>query len=83
MTCAAATPTYNAVVARDVLGGGGNPAVRAAVALNAAAALVAAQGTTDEPVVDQLRPALARAQEVLASGEGLAVLERWVKASNE
>jgi anthranilate phosphoribosyltransferase len=72
----------NAAVAREVLGGGGSPAVQAAVALNAAAALVAAAGTTDEPVVDQLRPALARAQEVLASGEGLAVLQRWVKASN-
>jgi hypothetical protein len=42
---------------------------------------VAAQGTTGEPVASQLRPALARAQEVLASGEGLALLQRWVKAS--
>jgi anthranilate phosphoribosyltransferase len=74
---------HNAEVARDVLGGGGSAAVQAAVALNAAAGLVAAQGTTGEPVASQLRPALARAQEVLASGEGLALLQRWVKASQE
>jgi anthranilate phosphoribosyltransferase len=73
---------HNAEVAREVLGGGGSPAVQAAVALNAAAALVAATGTTGAPVVSQLRPALQRAQDVLASGEGLAVLQRWVKASN-
>ncbi len=74
---------HNAEVARDVLAGGGSAAVQAAVALNAAAGLVAAQGTTGEPVISQLRPALARAQEVLASGEGLALLQRWVKASQE
>lgn len=74
---------HNAEVALEVLGGAGAEAVRAAVALNAAAALVAAEGTTDEPVVEQLRPALARAQDVLASGEGLNVLARWVKASHE
>jgi anthranilate phosphoribosyltransferase len=73
---------HNAEVARDVLAGGGTQAVRDAVALNAAAGLVAAQGTTHEPVVDQLRPAVARAQEVLASGEGLDVVQRWIKASN-
>jgi anthranilate phosphoribosyltransferase len=72
---------HNAGVAREVLGGGGADAVRAAVALNAAAALVAAKGTTGEPVVDQLRPALARAQEVLASGEGLALVQKWAKVS--
>jgi anthranilate phosphoribosyltransferase len=74
---------HNAEVAREVLAGRGSAAVQAAVALNAAAGLVAAQGTTGEPVVSQLRPALARAQEVLASGEALALLQRWVKASQE
>jgi anthranilate phosphoribosyltransferase len=74
--------THNADIAREVLGGGGSPAVRGAVALNAAAGLVAAAGTTSAPVAEQLRPALARAHEVLASGEGLGVLRRWVKASN-
>jgi anthranilate phosphoribosyltransferase len=74
---------HNAVVAREVFGGGGSPAVRAAVELNAAAALVAAQGTTREPVTDQLRPALARAHEVLASGAALTLLERWAEVSQQ
>ncbi len=72
---------HNAHVARDVLGGAGAPAVQAAVALNAAAALVAADGTTDDPVASQLRPALERAREVLASGAGLALLEKWAAVS--
>jgi anthranilate phosphoribosyltransferase len=74
---------HNARIARDVLGGGGSPAVRAAVELNAAAALVAAQGTTREPVTAQLRPALERAHEVLSSGVALTLLERWAEASQE
>jgi anthranilate phosphoribosyltransferase len=74
---------HNAKVARDVLGGGGSPAVRAAVELNAAAALVAAQGTTREPVTAQLRPALARAHEVLASGAALTRLEHWAEVSQQ
>jgi anthranilate phosphoribosyltransferase len=74
---------HNADVAREVLAGGGSGPVRAAVALNAAAGLVAAEGTTGSPVIDQLRPAFARAQEVLASGEGLALVQRWAKASHE
>jgi anthranilate phosphoribosyltransferase len=75
--------SHNAQVARDVLGGGGRDAVKAAVALNAAAAIVAAQGTTSEPVTAQLRPALARAHEVLASGVALTVLERWAEVSQQ
>lgn len=74
---------HNAEVAREVLGGGGSRAVGAAVALNAAAALVAAQGTTREPVTAQLRPALARAQEVLVSGAGLTLVERWAEVSEQ
>jgi anthranilate phosphoribosyltransferase len=74
---------HNAQVARDVLGGGGTRAVKAAVELNAAAAIVAAQGTTREPVTAQLRPALARAHEVLASGVALVLLERWAEVSQQ
>jgi anthranilate phosphoribosyltransferase len=74
---------HNALIARDVLGGGGSAAVRAAVELNAAAALVAAQGTTRESVTAQLRPALARAHEVLASGAALTLLERWAAVSQQ
>ncbi len=73
---------HNAAVAREVLGGGGSPAVCAAVALNAAAALVAATGTTRAPVLEQLRPAMKRAEMVLASGAGLALVERWAAVSN-
>jgi anthranilate phosphoribosyltransferase len=72
---------HNALVARDVLGGGGSAAIRAAVELNAAAALVAAQGTTREPVTGQLRPALLRAHEVLASGSALTLLQHWAEVS--
>ncbi len=72
---------YNAQIAREILGGGGAPAVRAAVELNAAAALVAASGTTRAPVTRQLKPALERAREVLASGAAAAVVERWVRVS--
>jgi anthranilate phosphoribosyltransferase len=72
---------HNAKVALEVLAGKGSAAVRAAVALNAAAAIVAAEGTRRTPVVDQLRPALERAQDTLAAGDALSVLERWVVAS--
>jgi len=75
--------THNAEVAREVLAGGGTDPVRAAVALNAAAALVAAQGTTDEPVVDQLRPALCQGSGGAGVGEGLNVMQRWAKASHQ
>ena len=74
---------HNAQIARDVLGGGGSPAVRAAVELNAAAALVAAQGTTRQPVTAQLRPALEHAHEVLASGAALTLLGRWAEVSQQ
>ena len=73
--------THNAEVALEVLAGRGTAAVADAVALNAAAAVVAAEGTRRLPVVDQLRPALARCQQALAAGDALSVLERWVAAS--
>jgi anthranilate phosphoribosyltransferase len=73
--------TENAEVALQVLSGRGSDAVRATVALNAAAAIVAAEGVTDAPVTEQLRPALARAEATLAAGDALGVLERWAAAS--
>jgi anthranilate phosphoribosyltransferase len=73
---------HNAGVALAVLAGGGTPAVRAAVALNAAAALVAAAGTTRKPIGAQLRPELERAHDVLASGVALELLERWAAVSH-
>jgi anthranilate phosphoribosyltransferase len=78
--------TYNAQVARDLLGGAQGP-VRDAVLLNAAAALVAADGVgTGEPVseatlVPRMTDALARAATSVDSGSAGRVLERWVEAT--
>jgi anthranilate phosphoribosyltransferase len=75
--------TYNAQVARDVLAGAQGP-VRDAVLLNAAAALVAADGVGDgEPVsaetlVPRLGDALARAAAAVDTGAAAATLDRWV-----
>jgi anthranilate phosphoribosyltransferase len=78
---------YNAQVARDLLGGAQGP-VRDAVLLNAAAALVAADGVgaEGEPVspatlVPRMRDALARAATSVDSGAAAQVLERWVAAT--
>jgi anthranilate phosphoribosyltransferase len=77
---------YNAQVARDLLGGAHGP-VRDAVLLNAAAALVAADGAGDgEPVsgqtlVPRMEDALARAAASVDSGLAAQVLERWVDAT--
>jgi anthranilate phosphoribosyltransferase len=60
---------------------GGTGAVRDAVLLNAAAALVAVDGVTQEPVTEQLAAALPRAAEAVDSGAASAALESWVRAS--
>ncbi|MEE1755129.1 anthranilate phosphoribosyltransferase [Streptomyces sp. SP18CS02] len=75
-----ADASYNADVARRLLGGETGP-VRDAVLLNSAAALVALE-PTDAPLTDQIRAALARAAESIDSGAARAALERWVTASN-
>ncbi|MFD7493365.1 anthranilate phosphoribosyltransferase [Streptomyces sp. NPDC059832] len=75
-----ADASYNADVARRVLGGERGPA-RDAVLLNSAAALVAldaADGTLNE----QLAAGMAKAAESIDSGAAARVLERWVAASN-
>ncbi|TDD30082.1 anthranilate phosphoribosyltransferase [Nonomuraea terrae] len=72
---------HNAGVARAVLGGEHGP-VRDIVLLNAAAALVAADGT---PPVAELTPALGgavkRAADAVDSGAALALLDRWAEAT--
>jgi anthranilate phosphoribosyltransferase len=68
---------HNAEVTRVVLDGTPGP-VRDAVLLNAAAALVAADGVTGEPVTAQLAAALPRAAESVDSGSARAALEMWV-----
>jgi anthranilate phosphoribosyltransferase len=73
-------PSYNAEVARRVLAGERGP-VRDAVLLNAAAALVALNpgpGTLTE----EIRAAMAEAEESIDSGAAQRVLDRWVAASN-
>ena len=74
-------PSFNAVVARAVLGGQPGP-VRETVLLNAAAALAAEAGV---PGAESLQPALAdgyaRAASAVDSGAAQALLGRWVEAS--
>ncbi|HEY0541067.1 MAG TPA: anthranilate phosphoribosyltransferase [Actinoallomurus sp.] len=68
---------HNARVARAVLAGEPGP-VRDIVALNAAAALVAAQGTPPaEGLTEALRDASTRALEAIDSGRATALLKRW------
>ncbi|WP_435611345.1 anthranilate phosphoribosyltransferase [Streptomyces sp. C10-9-1] len=75
-----ADASYNADVARRLLGGETGP-VRDAVLLNAAAALVALE-PTDDTLDEQLAAGVARAARSVDSGEARAALERWVAASN-
>ncbi|MFI7704440.1 anthranilate phosphoribosyltransferase [Nonomuraea sp. NPDC049480] len=71
----------NAAVARTVLSGERGP-VRDIVLLNAAAAVVAAEGT---PLENELTPALAgaykRAADAVDSGAALSLLTRWGHAT--
>lgn len=77
---------YNAGVARDLLAGARGP-VRDAVLLNAAAALVAADGAgAGEPVsagtlVPRMRDAYVRAAISVDSGAAKRALERWVEVT--
>ncbi|WP_435605039.1 anthranilate phosphoribosyltransferase [Streptomyces sp. C10-9-1] len=75
-----ADASYNADVARRLLGGETGP-VRDAVLLNAAAALVALE-PTDGTLDEQLAAGVARAARSIDSGEARVALERWVAASN-
>jgi anthranilate phosphoribosyltransferase len=70
---------HNARVARAVLAGETGP-VRDIVALNAAAALVAAEGTPPaERLTEAMRAAYTRALEAIDSGHGAALLDRWTE----
>jgi anthranilate phosphoribosyltransferase len=76
-----ADAAYNAGVARAVFAGEPGP-VRDIVRLNAAAALVAAQGTPPpEKLTPALRDAYARTAEAIDSGAAAALLDRWVSVS--
>ncbi|MEO5874373.1 MAG: anthranilate phosphoribosyltransferase [Streptosporangiaceae bacterium] len=76
-----ADKAFNAAVVRRVLLGEPGP-VRDMVRLNAAAALVAAEGAPSaDKLSDALRTAYDRAGEAIDSGAGNALLERWVTVS--
>ncbi|MGI5490770.1 anthranilate phosphoribosyltransferase [Microtetraspora malaysiensis] len=70
---------FNAAAVHDTLGGKTGP-VRDAVLLNAAAALVAFDGSGDDLVAD-LGAAYSRAAEAVDTGKAAATLERWVEVS--
>ncbi|TDE88959.1 anthranilate phosphoribosyltransferase [Occultella glacieicola] len=79
-----ADATFNAGVARDLLVGR-TGAIRDAVLLNAAAALVAdgtRPGTAEGDLLGRLRAGLALAAGSIDDGAAAGVLERWVTASN-
>lgn len=76
-----ADASYNAAVARDLLGGSAGP-VRDAVLLNAAAAIAAYDGGNGD-LVSRLQAGLSRASDALADGRAAALLERWVVVSRE
>jgi len=72
--------SVNADAVRRLLAGEAGP-VRDAVVLNAAAAIAAVDGVTKDPVVDQLRSALPRANESIESGAAGRALAEWVETS--
>jgi anthranilate phosphoribosyltransferase len=75
-----ADAAHNAAVTRAFLDGE-KGAVRDAVLLNAAAALVAYDGVAAGPVADQVAAALPRAAEAVDSGAAAAALDHWVSVS--
>jgi anthranilate phosphoribosyltransferase len=70
---------FNAQAVRDVLAGRSGP-VRDAVLLNAAAALVAADGA-DKEFADAMADAYERATRAIDSGAAAQTLERWIEVS--
>ena len=77
-----ADASFNAAVARDVLGGAAGP-VRETVLLNAAAALVAdgsLAGTADGSLLDRLARGMEIAAESVDSGSAEKALARWAAA---
>jgi len=75
-----ADAAFNAAVTHRVLDGE-RGAVRDAVLLNAAAALVALNGPTATSITDQLGESMTVAAQALDAGAAKDALERWVAAS--
>ncbi|HLS13955.1 MAG TPA: anthranilate phosphoribosyltransferase [Beutenbergiaceae bacterium] len=79
-----ADASFNATVAREVLSGRGG-AVRDAVVLNAAAALVAdgyLPGTDEGDLVDRLHSGMQWAAAAIDDGRAATVLEKWVAVTS-
>jgi anthranilate phosphoribosyltransferase len=72
---------YNAQAVRDVLGGRGER-LRDVVVLNAAAGIVAFDGTGGEQFEACFAAALDVARDAIDSGAAASLLERWVSASS-
>lgn len=72
---------FNAAVVRELLAGKPGP-VREAVLVNAAGAIAAFRGLTDDLHAD-LGAGLGAAAEAIDSGAGAALLDRWVALSRE
>jgi anthranilate phosphoribosyltransferase len=76
-------PAHNAAVARAVLAGQPGPVLRT-VLLNAAAALAADAGVPGPAgLATALADGYARAAAVVESGAAIALLDRWVQASQQ
>jgi anthranilate phosphoribosyltransferase len=73
-------PAHNAAVVRALLAGERGP-IRDAVLLNAAAAVVAADGAGRGDLTHLLGPALDEVAQAVDSGRAAEVLDRWVAAS--
>lgn len=74
-------PQHNAQVVRDTFAGQRGP-VRDIVVLNAAAALLAADGPDPgAPVADQFAPRVERAASAIDSGAATALLGRWASVT--
>lgn len=74
-------PAHNGQITREVLGGAPG-AIRHAVLLNAAAALVAEGSRSgDGDLVDQMRRSVAIAEDTLDSGAAAALLDEWIELS--
>lgn len=71
-------PEYNARVARDLMAGQVHGAVKDAVLINAAAALVAVHGWEEEGLIPALRSQLVVARRSLESGAALRTMEQVV-----
>ena len=75
------TAAHNAEIVRQLLDGQTGP-VRDAVLVNAAAGLTALDTSADHDLVSRLRANMARAAEVIDSGQAAQVLRNWISFSN-